>query len=132
MADRLRITKVANPGGTLRVELDLRNVGFASPHMPREVALVLSHGDRTHRVALTEADPRRWAPEAGTVSLRGAVPIPADARSGRWRLALLLTDPSPSLRRDGRYAIRLANEGISFDEANGRNILADDVEIRER
>ena len=132
VADRLRITKAANPGGTLRVELDLRNVGFASPHMPREVALVLSHGDRTHRVALTEADPRRWAPEAGTVSLCAAVPIPVDARSGQWRLALLLTDPSPSLGRDGRYAIRLANEGISFDEANGRNILADDVQIRER
>ena len=37
----------------------------------------------------------------------------------------------PSLNRDGRYAIRLANEGIAFDEANGWNILAEDVEIRE-
>ena len=85
--------------------------------MPREVALVLSQGDRTHRVALTDADPRRWAPEAGTVTLRGALPIPADARGGRWRLALHLADPSPSLSGDGRYAIRLANEGIAFDEA---------------
>ena len=85
VADRLRITKAVDPGGTLRVELDVHNVGFASPHMPREVALVLSQGDRTHRVTLTDTDPRRWTPEAGTVSLRGAVPIPADARGGRWR-----------------------------------------------
>jgi hypothetical protein len=130
VADRLRIAKVLDPRGTLRVELEVRNTGFASPHMPREVALVLSQADRTHRVALTGADPRRWFPEAGTVSLRGAVPMPADARGGRWRLALQLADPSPSLRGDGRYAIRLANEGITFDETNGWNVLVDDVEVQ--
>jgi hypothetical protein len=30
----------------------------------------------------------------------------------------------------GRYAIHLANEGITFDEATGCNILANDVEVR--
>ena len=130
VADRLRITKEVSSGGTLRVELVVRNVGFASPHMPREVALMLSQGDRTNRLTLTDTDPRRWSPEAGAVSLRGAMPIPTDARGGRWRLALQLADPSPNLSGDGRYAIRLANEGIAFDEANGWNVLADDVEIR--
>jgi hypothetical protein len=130
VADRLRITEVVKPGGMLHVELDLHNVGFAPPLMPRQVALVLSQGDRTLRVALTDADPRRWAPEAGTVTLRGAMPIPAGARGGRWRLALQLTDPAPSLNRDGRFAIRLADEGIAFDEANGWNVLAEDVEFR--
>ena len=131
VADRLRIAQVVKPGGILHVELDLHNVGFASPLMPRQAALILSQGDRTLRVALTDADPRRWTPEAGTVTLRGAMPIPAGARGGRWRLALHLTDPAPSLNRDGRYAIRVANEGIAFDEANGWNVLAEDVEIRE-
>src|SRR4051812_5249858 len=116
VADGLRITKAVNPGGTLRVELDLRNVGFAAPHMPRQVALVLSQSDPTHRGALSDADPRRRTPEAGTVTLRGDMPIPADTRVGRWRLALQLADPSPSLSGDGRYAIRLASEGIPFDE----------------
>ena len=126
------LSKVINPGGMLRVELDLRNVGFAAPHMPRPIAMVLGQGDRTHRVTLTDADVRRWTPEAGTITLRGAMPIPADANSGRWRLALQLADASPSLSGDGRYAIRLASEGIAFDEASGRNILADDVEIEGR
>ena len=93
---------------------------------------LLIQSDRTLRVALTDADPCRLGPEAGTVTLRGAMPIPADARGGRWRLALQLADPAPSLNRDGRYAIRLANEAIAFDEANGWNILAEDVEIREQ
>ena len=132
VADRLRITEAVKPGGIVRVELDLHNVGFAPPLMPRQVALVLSQGDRTLRVALADVDPRRWAPEAGTVTLRGAMPIPADARGGRWRLALQLADPAPSLNGDGRYAIRLASEGIAFDEADGRNVLAEDVEISER
>jgi hypothetical protein len=132
VADRLRITKAVNPGGTLRVELDLRNVGFAALHMPRQVALVLSQGDRVHRVALPDADPRRWTPEAGTVTLRGDMPIPADARGGRWRLALQLADPSPGLSGDGRYAIRLASEGVAFDEGNGWNVLFEDVEIKGR
>jgi hypothetical protein len=130
VADCLRVAQAVDPGGMLRVELDVRNGGFASPHMPKEVALVLTRGDRTQRVVLTDADPRRWSPEAGTVTLRGALPIPADARSGRWRLALHVADVSRSLRADGRYAIRLANEGITFDEASGWNILAEDVETR--
>lgn len=130
VADRLRVSKEPRPGETLRVELDLRNVGFASPHLPRPVSLVLSQGDQAHRVELGDADPRRWAPEAGTVALRGAIPIPAEARPGRWRLALHLADPSPSLGGDARYAIRLASEGIAFDGATGWNVLAEDVEIR--
>ncbi len=130
VADRLRLTKEVKRGGMLRVELELHNAGFAAPHMPRPVALALNHGDRTVRVALTDTDPRRWTPEAGIVTLRGAMSVPADAPGGRWRLALLLADPSPSLSADGRYAIRLANEGMLFDEASGWNILAEDVEIR--
>jgi hypothetical protein len=130
MADRLRLARAVDPGGMLRVELDVRNVGFAPPLMPREVAMVLSRADQTHRVVLNDTDPRRWAPEAGTITLRGALPIPAGARQGRWRLALHLADPSPTLRGDGRYAIRLANEGIRFDEATGWNLLAEDVEVR--
>jgi hypothetical protein len=130
VADRLRLPKLVAPGVTLHVELDVHNVGFAAPHMPRNVALVLSQGEEALRVAVTDADPRRWTPEAGTVLVRGAVPIPADARGGRWRLALQLADPAPTLSGDGRYAIHLANEGITFDEATGCNVLANDVEVR--
>ena len=88
----------------LRVELEVHNVGFAPPQMPKEVALVLSRGDRTHRVVITNPDPRGWPPEAGTVTLRGSLPLPADARDGRWRLALHVADPSPSLQQ--RHPVR--------------------------
>jgi hypothetical protein len=130
VADRLAYTPSVAPGGELKVELDLHNAGFAAPHLPREVAFVLGRGDRVHRVVLADTDPRRWGPEAGTVTLRAVIPVPADAPHGPWRLALHLADPSPRLRDDGRYSIHLANERISFDEGSGWNVLAEDVEVR--
>lgn len=130
VADRLRVARSADGGGRLGVELEVRNVGFAAPHLPREVALVLSKGKHASRAVLGEADPRRWGPEDGTITVRGSVPVPADAGPGPWRLSLHLADPSPRLRDDGRYAIRLASDGVSFDEATGLNLLAEDVEIR--
>jgi hypothetical protein len=131
VVERLRFTKEVQAGGTLNVELELRNGGFSAPHMPRSVALVLSQGNQTHRVTL-EADPRRWTPEIGTVSLKATLPIPADTPKGRWKLTLRLADPSPSLASDGRYAIRLASEAMEFDEEKGWNVLVDDVEIKGR
>ena len=132
VADRLRLPSRAEPGGPLPVELDLRNVGFASPHLPREVALVLSGADRAHRVVLEDVDPRRWDPEAGTVSIRATLPIPDDLPPGRYRLALHLADPSLRLRDDPRYAIRLASEGLPFDEETGWNLLGEGVEVGRR
>ncbi len=132
VADRLRLTPDVRAGGTLRIELDLKNVGFASPHLPKEVSFVMSLGERTHRVVVAEADPRRWGPEAGAVHLRAELALPDDAPPGRWRLALHLADPSPCLRGDGRYAIRLANQGVSFSEATGWNVLAEDVDVKSR
>ena len=86
MADRLRITKVADPRGTFRVELDVRNVGFASPHMPREVALVLSQGDRTHASPSPKptlaGGPLRPAPSRCGCRCR-YLPMPA-AADGGW------------------------------------------------
>jgi hypothetical protein len=130
VADRLQYTPVAKPGGEVQAELELHNVGFASPYLPREVALVLSQGERTYRAVLEDVDPRSWDPEAGSVTLAGAVPIPAEAPRGRWRLGLHLADPSPRLRDDGQYAIRLASEGIAFEESSGLNVLAEDLEIQ--
>lgn len=130
VADRLRYTSPVQAGELFRLELDLRNVGFAAPFLPREVALVFSRGKDSHRVVLPDADPRRWSPEAGVVRLKAACRIPASLPAGTWRLALHLADPSPGLRGDGRYAIRLANRELAFSEETGWNVLAEDLVIR--
>lgn len=124
VADRLR----CSAGESLRVDLELRNVGFAPPHLPREVAMVLSRGDARHRVVL-DADPRRWVP-GGAIRVGCEWKPPPDAPPGPWTLSIHLADPSPRLREDGRYSIRLGNEDVRFDERTGLNILAEDVQVR--
>jgi hypothetical protein len=129
MADRLRYPATAAPGGTVRIELDLRNVGFAAPHLPREVAVVLSRGESRYRAVAADTDPRHWGP-GGVIHVNCELPLPPDAPRGLWTLSLHLADPSPRLRDDGRYAIRLGNDEISFSERSGWNVLTEDVEIR--
>ncbi|MFB3788287.1 MAG: DUF4832 domain-containing protein [bacterium] len=133
VAERLCYTKAVKPGETCHFELMLRNAGFASPHSPRTVMAGLWRSGESRLaqpVILQDADPRRWEPEAGTIRLSGEIPIPKDLPLGTWQLALQLADPSPSLRDDGRYAIHLANEDISFSELSGLNILADDILVQ--
>lgn len=128
VADRLRYPTPIAPNGTLRIELELRNVGFAAPVLPREVAVVLSRGETRYRV-VADANPRSWGP-GGAIHVACDLRLPPDAPRGRWTLSLHLADPSPGLRDDGRYAVRLANDDIRFIEQSGGNVLAEDVEVR--
>jgi hypothetical protein len=128
VADRLRYPATVAPGEPLRIEIELRNVGFAPPYLPREVAVVLSRGDVQYR-GVANADPRRWVP--GTpIRVGFELPLPSDAPRGAWTLSLQLADPSKGLRDDGRYAVRLADDDVRFIEKSGWNVLAEDVEVR--
>ena len=64
--------------------------------------------------------------------MKGALPVSGGSRDGRWRLAQQLTVPAPWLNRDSRFAIRVDDEGIALNGANGWNVLAEDVEPKER
>jgi hypothetical protein len=72
VAKQLHYPVTAKPGETFRIELTLTNVGFASPHLPREVAFALAPGNATptRRFIPKDVDPRRWGPEAEIVTLR--------------------------------------------------------------
>jgi hypothetical protein len=128
VADRLRYPASVAPGEKVKFELELRNVGFTAPCLPREAALVLSKGEIHYR-AVADADGRRWEP-GKAIHVGFELRLPPDAPRGSWTLSLHLADPSPRLRDDGRYAIRLGNEEIRFSESSGGNILAEDVEVR--
>jgi len=91
---------------------------------------VFSQGKDSHRVVLPDADPRCWSSEMGVLQLKGTCRIPANLPADTWRLALHLADPSPRLRDDGRYAIRLANRELARSEDTGWNVLAGDLVIR--
>ncbi len=129
VAERLSYARTIRAGGSLSFDLMLKNVGFASPHLPRVVSAGLLPLDATkpvHKLILPQADPRRWGPEDGAIHLQGTLPIPAELSRGSYRLGVRFADPSERLRDDGRYAIRLANDDIAFS-AQGWNIVADDI-----
>jgi hypothetical protein len=133
VAEQLTYPTDVKAGESLRFELTLKNVGFAAPHLPRDVALGLWRADQakpSHIRVLSDAEPRHWGPEAGPIELRGEIPVPPDLALGRWKLVIRFADPSDRLRDDGRYAIRLANQDVPFSEQNGWNIIADDVTVR--
>ncbi|HEX7069976.1 MAG TPA: DUF4832 domain-containing protein [Rhodothermales bacterium] len=118
-----RYTSTVTPGGTFRLELDLRNDGFASPYNPRGLQAVLrSVADpaKTYEVNLP-SDPRFWT--AGeTQNLAFDLGIPETLPEGQYALHLFLPDPTETLRDRSEYAIRLANEKV-WDEATGYNDL---------
>ncbi len=127
IARRVTHTETVAPGGVLDVELEIDNVGFASPYNRKPVEIVLTNGDVRHVARLTDVDARRWA--AGTTTtLTVQLRVPANVAAGTYDLALRLPDETPALASDPRYAIRLANEGAWRSET-GDNVMSTAVVI---
>lgn len=114
------------PGGILKLAILTRNDGWAAPYAPRGFEVALRRGATTLEAAVTGIEPRGWA--AGT--RRGVkvwLRVPADAEPGDWTLSFGL--PDPLLPDDGRYALRLAVDDASWDEAGGRVVLTDALRV---
>lgn len=108
------------PGGVLRLEVRLKNIGFAAPVNPRPLFVVLQSEQEKHMVMLDAVDVRDWQP--GEHLLQATLRLPASIGEGSYRLALWLPDETDSLRENPLYAIRFANLN-TWDEANGYNLL---------
>ncbi len=97
----------------------LENTGFAPLYTSRKVEVAWF-------------DPVAMQPAGAVVAtqpdLKGKtgrleIPFQLPAAPAGAVLALRLSDPAASLRGDGRYALRLASEGLRYDEASGWNVL---------
>lgn len=116
------------PGAPFQIQFSGRNLGFAPPVNPREVAIVLAAvGDGRQWVGTLDADPRGWL-EAFDID--GLLGVPDDMPPGGYHVFLRLSDPEPSLRHRPEYAIQLANEGL-YDARTGLHDLLSTVEIRQ-
>lgn len=111
---------VVAPGGTLTLELQVKNDGFAAPYNERPVFVVLAGGGV--RVALpVDQDPRRWRPGEET-RFTARVTVPDDLVPGEYHLGLWLPDAAPTLQARPDFAIRFANPEV-WDEATGTNLI---------
>lgn len=109
-------------GGSLRLHLEVRNTGFATPLNERPVEAVLRHAGtaRTHFLPL-DADPRRWW-NGETHNYTFRIALPSDVTRGEYELLLNLPDAAPALRKDPRYSIRFANMD-TWEDPTGFNKL---------
>lgn len=112
----------AQPGGELKVALDLRNDGYAAPYNPRAVEIIARHQTTGARLrAKLSSDPRRFVPGA-THRIDARLCVPSGTPEGSYALSLSLPDPEPTLHDRAEYAIRLANSGL-WDAASGSHDL---------
>lgn len=139
---RLELQQLTMPtkwkkGWSHHVELTLINRGFATVMGNHPVCFVLIDQDGKVTECPTMMKSIDWQPHRPgdatytpllqTVS--ADISLPADFKSGTYRLGFWLPDASDLLRYDARYAIRCANGDttwwVSADKAYGVNVLTE-------
>jgi hypothetical protein len=108
--------------------ITLRNDGYAAPVNPRNVILVFKNTVSPFN-SFTRAintDPRLWF-SGKTITLAGTINTPTTLTAGNYTMALLLSDPAPTLT-NVKYNIQLANTG-TWDATNGVNNLNHTVNL---
>lgn len=100
----------AQPGQTLSVDLNLKNLGFASPFNERGLELILRNTTSGEKwFALLPDDPRFWSAGNTIHNISHHLCIPAEMPAGTYEALLHLPDPMPALYGNPAYSIRLAN-----------------------
>ncbi len=123
------------PGGVLRLQVALRNGGYAAMFNARPVYAVLEGGGGgeggsggLHLTALlSKVDPRTWAAGAAA-SFEVRLRVPANVPPGTYSLALWLPDAAPSLQGKPAYAVQLANDGV-WDASLGENTITTSLRV---
>ena len=120
----LSATYTASPklGGKMRFEAFLRNYGFSAPIRKRNVYVVIIDPNGKVFPFKTDADPRSWRPsrvgrnssgsDAHAVSADFA--LPKKMTPGWCEIGLWLPDIHTTIKKDARYAIRLANRDTNW------------------
>jgi hypothetical protein len=107
------------------LEIDWRNVGFASMWNDRPAKIVLDDGTKRWVADLTAYDVfHRVAGGTGGI-LVARLRVPASAHVGKAKIELWLPDASPSIADRPEFSVRIASKEIAWDEAHGTNVLAE-------
>ncbi len=124
--EQVSVPRAVTAGRYAHINIKVRNSGFAAPLTQRPLFLVLDGPAR--RTFKLPIDVRQWAPgKQHTIDL--AAQVPADLPAGSYTVALWLPDDAPTLRKDSRYAIRMANDGV-WDSETGLNRLVGGIVVK--
>ncbi|MEJ5946704.1 DUF4832 domain-containing protein [Pseudokineococcus basanitobsidens] len=119
-----RVRRLREDGGVVRrLEVDVRNDGWASPYNPRPVRVVLD-GPRGTFALGTGVDARTWAPGTTSTVAVDLCGVP----TGRYSAHLDLPAADAGTAGNPDYSVRLASEG-TWEPATGWNDLHQDVVV---
>lgn len=95
-------------GNSFKTQIQLKNIGYASPFNPRDVELVLRN-TKTNELTLLplSVNVQHWS--SGIIELNRSVTLPKNLQEGQYELLLNLPDADSSLRNRPEYSIRFAN-----------------------
>lgn len=129
------VQKSTKAGEAMQVNFVVKNVGYAAPHNPRDLAVVLRNQStkETYRINIGSSrnatlDPRMWYRESGDISVNAKPILPASMAAGTYDVFLQLNDPHANLRNNPKYSIRLANKD-TWEESTGLNLLVKGVSV---
>ncbi len=122
------LPKSAEKGRSFAVQIQLANVGYASPINPRPVQLILRN-KATGKLFVFDftTQIQKWF--TGKISLKQTFKLPATVTAGDYELLLNLPDGYKSLQSNPAYSIRLANEDL-WESSTGFNQLQHTIKIR--
>lgn len=108
--DQVSHSSTAKKGETVRVAIDLRDVGWARIYSARKLVVTLKHRTTGERLTGTAGDARQLPSQAtssSTVSLN--VNIPSTAAAGGYDVFVSMPDRWPMTKDIAAYAVRFAN-----------------------
>ncbi|GLR17587.1 DUF4832 domain-containing protein [Portibacter lacus] len=117
-----KLSPEINSKGSVSLELNLQNDGYANPYNYRSYEVVLENKatGKSYRY-LSKDDIREW-PIGEVFSVNVEAGLPVDVELGAYEVYLSFPDGSPSLADELAYNIRLANDDI-WDENTGMHNL---------
>jgi len=109
-------------GGTMAVNLRIKNTGFATPYNQRTAYIVFKNTvtNDVYTKALA-SDPRLWTSQAET-TIAENITLPSNITQGSYRLYLVIPDAATGLSSRPEYSIRMANAN-TWDATTGYNNL---------
>ncbi len=122
-----QVSSLVMKGGVLRLNLNMKNIGFGNLTNAKSFEIILSNG-RTTYAAKVNGDPRRWYKENGIMGKEMYFSIPSDIKSGLWSLYLSLPSASGELNRNSAYSVRFANQGV-WNNKTGYNLISSRLNI---
>jgi len=140
---RARFPRTARAGSELTIQVELINRGFSAMHNPRPVFFTLiNEQDKVKAYPVKQCDPRRWQPYAPkdpdfqsmTYKISERILMDEEFTPGCYRLGLWMPDADMRLRKNPRYAIRVANRDVPYwmdrQSRYGINLLGETDLIR--